>query len=361
MDSDIKYYFLAGIVLLNWIIYKVVFTCYFAKIGRQLPTRFHRGWHHFYHGGHQGSRHWEKMLQVFLSHLLRPVLHYRCAVLTASLPFLLLPSVGNQCFLVQSQYIAPYFLCRGGAGTQICLWICIPPFPPSLLVPATDPDLWEKEALCSPCRSGISTAAKLCFQGCSICILFHPLWFLLWILLVSGDSSPKPVTSRALNDRKQAKWLARGMGSPGQPCFTCTVMELCKRNKNCSTTSVSVAEQSWRQVSPTITTGRKTTGLSYACKDPGCVTRPGFGPSWHSQPSSASLGLGKGRAGRWDVGRRREPADGGLAREVERGVWESRKGNKKNRKREEKKREKKTVKCSTWGRERYLHILHSLG
>lgn len=112
VDSDIKYYFLAGIVPLNRRICKVFFTHYFAEIGRQLPICFHRGWHHFHRAGQQGSRCWEKMLQAFLSHLPGPVLHYRCAGLTVSLPFLSLPSVGNQCFLMQSQYVALYFLCR---------------------------------------------------------------------------------------------------------------------------------------------------------------------------------------------------------------------------------------------------------
>lgn len=155
-------------------------------------------------------------------------------------------------------------------------------------------------------------------------------------VLVSKSSSPKPVTSRGFNDSKQTEQLAGGMGSPGQPCFARTVRELCKSDGNCSTASISVAGESRRQVSPTITAGRKTTGLSYACKDMGCVTRAGFGPSWHSQPSSASLGLGKGGGGRWEMGRQGEPADGGLAREVQQGVWGSTKGNKKNRKREEK-------------------------
>lgn len=78
---------------------------------------------------------------------------------------------------------------------------------------------------------------------------------------------------------------------------------------------------------PTITAGRKTTGLSYTCKDMGWLTRAGVGPSWHSQPSSASLKLGKGGRRRWDMGRQREPAAGGLA-----SVCKSRKGSKKNRK-----------------------------
>lgn len=63
---------------------------------------------------------------------LRPVPHYPCAVLTTSLPLLLRPSVGNQCFLVQPQHITPYSLCRDTNTPWSSSAASIPPFPPSL-------------------------------------------------------------------------------------------------------------------------------------------------------------------------------------------------------------------------------------
>lgn len=79
-----------------------------------------------------------------------------------------------------------------------------------------------------------------------------------------------------------------------------------------------------------------TPGLSYSCKDRGCVTRARFRVSWHFQPLWAPW--------RREVRcRKMVRACGSWASE---GVWESRKGNKKDRK-WDKKMGEKNVKHST--------------
>lgn len=77
-------------------------------------------------------------------------------------------------------------------------------------------------------------SCKVVFPRRLVCILLYSIWFSVWIYFISEGSSPKPVPSRGLSDGKQTEWLAGGMGSHGQCCFTCIAMceKLCKSNEN---------------------------------------------------------------------------------------------------------------------------------
>lgn len=104
---------------------------------------------------------------------LRPVPHYPCAVLTTSLPLLLRPSVGNQCFFGATPAHHSVFPLQGHKYTLELICSFHSSFSAVSPPAAADPDPWEKEPFAPLARVGFPQLRSCVSEV--VCILFYPI------------------------------------------------------------------------------------------------------------------------------------------------------------------------------------------